>query len=355
MMFSRREVLASWACLSAAATRKPYSSTNAAVAEGAPLVHTAQVGGASAGEAIAEAGRRLKSAGSGLERTVKLNFVLASDGDADEVRAALDRVWGKRALKPAVSFVTGQLARPDAKVLVDAVGVTGKASGGDAHAMILPAGGRSYVSGQSADGSIPDATRKTMDKLHRALRHQGLDWKDVVQLKSFLDPIGDAEQVRGIVNGYFDAPRPQVFVEWTSKNKIEIELIASAPGAREPIEYLTPAGETASPVFARIVRVANPVTIYVSGLYGTPGAGGARQIHEIMETLKDAAGKAGSDLLHLAKATYYVADDVVSRQLNEIRPGYYNPMRPPAASKAPVRAVGRKGCTITLDMIAVPK
>lgn len=354
-MLSRRELLAAAASLPVAAASKPRSFANAAVVEGMALAHTAQVGAASAEAAIGEVGRLLKSAGSSLDRAVKLNFALAADATAAEVNRAIEKTWGKRALKPAVTFVTGKLARADAKVLVDAIGVTRKNSGGDAQAMILPADGRSYVSGQSADGTIPEATRKTMEKLHHALKHQGLDWANVIQLKSFLDPVGSAEEVRKIIDGYFGKPMPQVFVEWTSRNKIEIELIATAPTAKESIEYLTPPGETASPVFARIARVANPVTIYVSGLYGTPGADGAKQIHDIFATLKETTGKAGGDLLHLAKATYYVANDAVSRQLNEIRPGYYDPKRPPAASKAPVQAVGRAGCTITLDMIAVPK
>jgi enamine deaminase RidA (YjgF/YER057c/UK114 family) len=62
----------------------------------------------------------------------------------------------------------------------------------------------------------------------------------------------------------------------------------------------------------------------------------------------------GSDLLHLAKATYYVADDVTSRKLNEVRPEYYDPKHPPAASKAGVRGTGKQNRTVTLDMIAVP-
>lgn len=354
-MLSRRELLAAAACLPAAAARKPYSYANAAVVEGAPLAHTNQVAGASAEAAIAEVGKLLKGAGSSLDRAVKLHFALGSDDTAAEVSAAVEKQWGKRGLKPAVTLVTGKLARADAKVLVDAVGVTGTRNGGDASARILPAGGRTYVSGQSADGTIPQATRKTMEKLHHALKHMGLDWENVVQLKSFLDPIGSSGEVRKIIDDYFGKPMPQVFVEWTSRNKIEIELIASAPDAKESIEYLTPRGETASPVFARIARIAHPVTIYVGGLHGTPGADGARQIHDIYGALKEATGKAGGDLLHLAKATYYVANDTVSRQLNEIRPSYYDPKRPPAASKAPVEAVGRKGCSITLDMIAVPK
>ncbi|MGE3314127.1 MAG: hypothetical protein AB7O26_03345, partial [Planctomycetaceae bacterium] len=61
-----------------------------------------------------------------------------------------------------------------------------------------------------------------------------------------------------------------------------------------------------------------------------------------------------SDLKHLAKATYYVTNDDVSGKLTTLRPKYYDPKHPPAASKASVTGVGMEKCTITLDMIAVP-
>jgi hypothetical protein len=54
------------------------------------------------------------------------------------------------------------------------------------------------------------------------------------------------------------------------------------------------------------------------------------------------------------KATYYVSDDDASKQLNVIRPKFYDPQRPPAASKAIVPAVGVSERSITIDMIAVP-
>jgi enamine deaminase RidA (YjgF/YER057c/UK114 family) len=62
----------------------------------------------------------------------------------------------------------------------------------------------------------------------------------------------------------------------------------------------------------------------------------------------------GSDFKHLAKATYYVSTDSASVSLNKLRPGYYDPQRPPAASKAIVSSVGFKDLGLTIDMIAVP-
>jgi enamine deaminase RidA (YjgF/YER057c/UK114 family) len=321
-------------------------SARAVLVEGAALTHTGQFFGATAREALSKVDRALRAGGSSLGRAVKLNFVLA----ADDVEVG--RVPGS----PAVSLVSGSLADSAARVGVDAVGVSNKRRMRSPQVAVLPAGGRTYVSGQSANGSIPEATRATMEKLRQALEFQGLGWQHVTQVKSFLDPIASAEEVRAIIAGYFGpAPPPQVFVEWTSKGKIEIELVAEAPGATAPIEYLTPTGETASPVFSRIARLAHPSTIYVSGLYGSTPSDGAKQIHEILADLKASLADLGGDLLHMAKATYYVADDTASRQLNEIRPAYYDPKRPPAASKAPTRGTGRAGRSVTLDMIAVPR
>jgi enamine deaminase RidA (YjgF/YER057c/UK114 family) len=65
-------------------------------------------------------------------------------------------------------------------------------------------------------------------------------------------------------------------------------------------------------------------------------------------------GQTGSDLRHLAKATYYVSDEQTSRALNELRPEYFEEGRAPAASKAMVSGTGMDGRAITMDMIAVP-
>ena len=56
-----------------------------------------------------------------------------------------------------------------------------------------------------------------------------------------------------------------------------------------------------------------------------------------------------------AKATYYVSDNDASTKLNELWPKFYDPARPPAASKAQVFGVGVAGKSLTLDMIAVPR
>ena len=96
-------------------------------------------------------------------------------------------------------------------------------------------------------------------------------------------------------------------------------------------------------------------TIYISGLYGTSNGNGAAETGEIFDQLGKLLEKSGSDFRHLVKATYYVSTDEASAKLNELRPKYYDPKRPPAASKAPVTGTGLEGKTLTLDMIAAPR
>src|SRR6185437_11466816 len=133
---------------------------------------------------------------------------------------------------------------------------------------------------------------------------------------------------------------PVVLVEWTMASPIEIELIASLPeseqGDHESVSFVTPPGMKASPVFSRVAVTDAPATIYVSGLYGQPKQDGAAQVRTIFENLDRLLKKSGSDMRHLVKATYYVSDEDASTALNKLRPEFYDPQRPPAASKAPV-------------------
>lgn len=188
------------------------------------------------------------------------------------------------------------------------------------------------------------------------LQFLGLSRADVIQVKAFLRPMSSADVVQQEVREFFgsDAP-PVVLVEWISKAPIEIELVARSTASGGPaIEYLTPPEEKRPRVFTRIVRIAHPKTLYVSGIYGTAGADAATQVREIFASLKDVLIRAGSDLRHLVKATYYVSENNTSRLLNELRPECYEDGRAPAASKAMVRGTGFDGRTIALDMIAVP-
>jgi enamine deaminase RidA (YjgF/YER057c/UK114 family) len=368
-------------------------SSAAVVVPDVPLMHTVQIlplddagqrviGKGEADVQISHVVRKLESVldiGLGVggpPQFVKINVVAASDEVAKQVRDKLSATFKGRASKPAVSYVVGKLRHPDALVAMDAVAVHSLAVklksqrrfdlGGpeaQAHLSVLPAGPKFYVSGQAEKGKdIAEMTRRTMESLAATLKQVGLDLDDVVQVKSFIGPmtaVADAErEIASFFKGGSDVP-PLVFVEWTTEPSIEIELIAGREQGTGPVgdsvEFITPPGMQASPVFSRVAHVAAGPTIYVSGLYGDSQANGEAEIREIFAHLGKLLDKSGSDFRHLAKATYYVSTNEASVKLGTIRPEFYDPKRPPAASKAPVTGTGREGRTITLDMIAVPR
>ncbi|MBS0203922.1 MAG: RidA family protein [Planctomycetes bacterium] len=331
---------------------------------------------------LQEVERILQLAGSSLTNIVKLNIYTTTDDDAAILERDLSKLLPP-GVRPAVSFVRTRLPREHVRVAVDAVAVTTQTPervlrvpyGGDSSlnthqklitvgmtgAAILPIGSRVYVSGQAeaGDGTLRDATHLTMQGLKTTLNFLGLQPADVVQLKAFVQPMSDAalviEQMSALFPG--DTPPPIVLVEWDSPRlPIEIELIAAvptAPAQAPPIEFLTPPWLKSSPVFARVVRLNHPTTIYTSGLYGsTSDPNSVHEVRDLFGALDRILKTARSDMKHLAKATYYVTTDEVSQQLNSVRPEFYDPGRPPAASKAKVAGVGRVGRTITLDLIA---
>ena len=228
---------------------------------------------------------------------------------------------------------------------------------------VLPAGPKIFVSGMADTNVLSEATRKTLEKLTAAIGHLGLEKKDIVQLKAFLEPMSEVGSVRKEIVSFFDGQAPpMVFVEWISPRPnppIEIELVAPAKGDFSPetnsVTFLTPPGTTDSKVFRRVARVNRGKLIFTSGLYSEISGDGRVQVREIFRSLNGILQQTGSDFEHLVKATYYVTDDDASNKLNEIRPQFYRPDRPPAASKAKVKAVGVPQTTVSLDMIAVTK
>ena len=312
---------------------------------------------------------------SGLDALVKLNVYVSRDDVVDVMNRAMARRFPASS-KPAVSFVTGPLPH-DALVAVDAVAITPDATDevhyrtsaslrgqpGEAHAALLPAGARVHVSGQAEKGELAEATRKTLEGLRTTLKTLHLSDKHIVQVKAFLLPMSNVAVVENEMQTFFGKGKvpPLVFVEWRSPKDtpIEIELIARAgkayPSAPDVIDYITPPPMTASPVFSRVTHIRYGPSIYVSGLVASKDKLDAKaEVEDLFAQLKAILGKADSDLKHLAKATYYVATDETSKSMNEVRPGLYDPKRPPAASKAMVAGVGRAGRNVTFDMIAVP-
>jgi len=344
---------------------------------GAPLAHTAQVMGEGADlqaqidSAFARVDTALQCGGSSLAKSAKLNVYVTQNSATAEVEAALAARF-KSEHKPAVSFVTTAL--PDAKSLVamDAVGVAdGEASkivaadsiGGRVGkaCSVMPVGRRVYISGQAekGDGTLADATKQTMASLGHTLEFLGLAKKDVVQVKSFLTPMTKCSEAEKEIAAFFKDTKapPCVFVDWTSTLPIEIEMIVAAPSMSDgpTVEVRTPPGMTTPAVYSRLTIARHPTTIYTSGLYPTdPKAAPEAQLRSLFTNLKQCLDLGGSDWMHLVKATYYVNDDELNKQHNVVRPDYFSPRLPPAASKAVVAGTGHDGQGITMDFIVVP-
>ncbi|MDB6028345.1 MAG: Endoribonuclease [Verrucomicrobiales bacterium] len=322
-------------------------------------------------------GTALQAGGSDLHQVVKINVYAADDATVAATKTFFASFF-RGLVKPAVTFVVGKLSHPDALVAMDAVAVSvhlpsqadvrrvhaKKLSGDEAFAevAVLPPGGVIYISGQAIKGAIPEATAKTLEQLEATLKFLKLEKKDVVSAKAFLQSVTEAASARKEFATFFQGELvpPLSFVDWTSGKDlpIEIEMVVAAKGTgadvKEPVSYMCPPFMTGSPVYSKVTRVNHGKLIYVSGVYGTSTNNAEAEVNESFAALKDVLQKADSDLNHLVKATYYVSNPQAATKLNDLRPKYYDPKTPPAASKAPVKSVGVPGKWITFDMIAVP-
>jgi Putative translation initiation inhibitor, yjgF family len=319
----------------------------------------------------------LSTAGSDWESIAKLNIYISTSNDMPVVRQLLAREFS-HPNKPAATFVVTPLPDPSARIAMDAVAVPrlrSKASKVEwisplgyydreiCSAAVAAPGPLIYVSGMADTNQLPDATRITLGKLMSAIGHLGLTKSDVVQLKAFFGPMSESAVVRKAIVDFFGGTAPPtVFVEWISPAPgppIEIELIAAGKpnptNGNDSVIFVTPPGTTSTKVFSRIAQVNHGKLIFISGLYGMNAQDPAGEVREIFQSLGKILQTTGSDFEHLVKATYYVSDDAAGNKLNDIRPEFFNPVRPPAASKAKVRGVGVPDKTVAVDMIAVTK
>lgn len=370
----------------------PAGLSQAVVVDRAPLVFTRQLfstgrDGKLIGEGSAEKQSAqlltnletvLKAAGSNLNRLVRLHiYALSHEAAGCLVEQLRKRVDPE--VRPAVTIVLTPLPQREALVAADAIAVAhsndrirtlvGPAVAPDfapppgrtlrADAAILPAGGAAYLSGVPAAGGLTEsAVTKALQILLSTLRQLNLSPADIVQIKVFLSPASSAEDVLRQIDPLFaNQPTPPVtFVEWLAAVPVEIELVAQLPPPAKPtsaLEYFTPAEFRPSPGFSRVALVRGPRQIFTSGLSprieGTIGA----QTRDVFRQLQEILAAAGSDMGRLAKATYYTSADNAGHALNKVRPEFFDPERPPAASKVMVHGVGRAGRTITIDMIAI--
>lgn len=355
----------------------------AVIVEEGALVHTALMFPEDAkgrlqgeGDAAAQATRvlanidlALKAARTNLTSLVRLHVYVA---DAS-VTPQIDRLLQQRfrgETRPAVTFVETAMPRPGVLVSMDAIAATDwrtdpgrplrlttnalpQRTKRASHVAVQPEGPFVIVSGRSAPGDFEPAVRATMEALRADLKGVGLTFDDVAQVKSFLADMSQAERLEQIVAESFDGASvpPQVVTEWRQESAhVEIELIAvrSRPTGGERVEYVEPV----SGRFSRVARVNGGRPVLTSGLYGTSDDP-IQQVREMFTELQRLMKRAGSDMDHLVKATYYVTDKSADQEINTIRPTLYDPRRPPAASKLSVRGTGRRGKGSTFDMIAV--
>ena len=357
---------------------------DAAIVESASLLHTGQImpslpDGVIPSDAVQvlhvfeKLKTILRESDSSVENIVRLNVHVKDNATWQLVLSELveNKVLGKEL--PPITVLQKNIPHSEAAIAIDAVAVAREVKNvefirvreiyafGGAAGAILPPGPRAYVAGQAEKGASPaEATRKTLESLRNTLKFIGLNDSHVVQCKCFLTPITARKEVIKEFEAHFGAGKvpPLVFVEWKSALPIEIELIAHAPAPKrkawDEIDYFTPPGMTASPVYSRVARIHCDKTIYIGSLFSKEKGDGKAQVEGTFANLSKLLDMTGSDLRHLVKATYYVSNDDCSKSLNELRLNFYDKHRPPSASKAMVADVGIPERGLSIDMIAVP-
>ena len=305
----------------------------------------------------------LGRAAGGNSQVIRLNISLANADAGPLVRQELEAHFPVER-RPVVTMTGSLMPEADVLITVDAVGVLKEPVAPEFRELArqgaaCPAGPKVYISGKAASGDLATGTRDTLRQIDDNLKFLGLQKSDIVQLRAFIMPVAEIEAFHDEVRRYLgDVPVPAVtFTHWISSGYlVEIEAVVKDTSGRpaKDMEFITPPGETASPVFCRVVRVPAGPLIYTTGLTGDAGTDSKAQVSRIFERLRPLLEDSHSDLRHLAKATYFCADDASSTALNTLRPTLYDPDRPPAASKAIVPHLGLPDRSITLDLIAVP-
>ena len=364
----------------------PAGSSRAVIVQGVPLVHTRQLlpedrDGKMVGEGsvdkqieqlLANIDAVLTDAGSSMGKLIRLNVYALSPATITRFQELLAKRLDP-AIRPAITAILTPMPHRGALVAADALAAGSdkgpavvrqrcQAVGGDkdcADAAVMPRGGVAYFSGRPDEGGLTtSAVTKSMTVLMKMLEQLKLSPTDVVQLKVFLKPALAADDVMRELKKFFPgqmAP-PVLFIEWLTTIPVEIEMVARLPLDKKPagsLVHYNPPDCVSFPSFSRIALVYTDRQIYIGGLFGTGKA--EEEGRDLFAKLGDVLNKAGSDPLHMAKASYYVTDDNSARFFDRTRSKFLDPRCPPAASKVNIHGVGLAGRTMTLDMIAVGK
>jgi len=366
----------------------PDGTSRAVVVEGVSLVHTTQIMPMNGGRELVGEGDLtkqidqvfvnlqavLKGSGTDLDQIIKMNIYVDALETADLFLAKM-KVALNAKVCPTVSVVITPLPCPGALVAVDAV-ATCEAKGEVelfhrvdfrssnvrlADVSVAPVGGIVFFSGQP-DKTQPrsEAANSSLSALLEIAEQLDVDKNQILQIKVFIDDPLQAEEVLDVLDQNFpdQAIPPVIFVKWTASAPIEIEMIAHLPlddeTPDEPLTFYTPPGVEASPKFSRVALVETDRLIFIGGLTAQESGDGETQVRDVFSQLESILNEMGGDMTHLVKATYYVTDSDASDALGLLRPEYYDPARPPAASLVRVDGVAETDRTVTMDMIAVP-
>lgn len=317
----------------------------------------------------------LSSAGTDLSGLVRIHVYLKDESMSDKVLERLEDVL-PIGTYPAITLVSGGMARPGIFVSMDMVAVAPQSAVYErvsfyntegifspvnrSEVAILAPGRKIFISGQAETGdNLLDASQKTMRNLFATLTYIGATPEDVVQVKAFISPIEDAEEIEEAIASFFRSRRvpPIISVEWLQDpGRAEIELVASAPAdpsVSEAVSYYAPPWMTQATTFSRVVDINRGGLFFTSGLYGEGEGDGEEQARHIFKTLTRVLQKTGSDYDHLVKATYYPSADDGRKGLVNIRKEFYNPDKPPAASLIQVQGEGRQGTSLNVDLIGL--
>lgn len=319
----------------------------------------------------------LRSADTNLGGIVKINVYLKEDTMTDKVLERLGNIL-PNGIFPAVTLISGGMARPGVLVSMDLVAVAPKsavyenervslhksegvfAPENRADVAVLAPGRKIFISGQAETGeNLSDASHKTMRNLFATLAYIGAKAEDVVQVKAFINPVEDSKAIEeGIASFFYGRKAPPIVaVEWLhNPGRAEIELIASAQAVESDtlaVRFYAPPWMTQATTFSRVVDVHHGGLFFTSGLYREGGVDGEGQARHIFETLTRVLPKAGSDYDHLVKATYYPSAEEGRKGLVNVRTEFYNPNKPPAASLIQVQSAGRQGTSLNVDFIGL--
>lgn len=328
-------------------------------------------------QAVKNAATVLGEVGSSLDQIARLNVFVTTDAQVGEAAGLLKEHLGEGA-HPAVTFVVAKQSDPAALVSLDAIASVDDAKAptmvlrhtsaslparnGIAHVAVLPKGRALYISGMAEQDTQDqaEASTGTMEQLHGVLALNKIGPEHVVHLKAYMKPQSEVPIAEKAMAAFYPdaAAPPMTFVDWLNGIPTEIELIAWIPDASvsdDPVLHLWPSDAVPSPVYCRYAVISSASRIYTKGFTANGAMDPAAQVHDIFAQLKAAIEPLGSDFRHMVKATYYVTAEDTSTALNEIRPEYYDPQRPPAASKATVAGSGFADRGLVLDMIAVGK